>query len=278
MNNETVLAFEVLCWNINSQSAIGFKSEILWFIFSSMIVTVNFIFRAKIVLDLELRISTKIDTCWDVSEQNWFSRLNYFALSFKSCVWFNTIDEPNSVSISSAGRHECNLLARDWCTNSRWVFHWNKTQLFSIEIFIGFDSYFLSISNILIASKDINLINSIKFEHRSGHWAWILSFASAGDGIAFINVWDSISNVHNNPTLCLLVLNHHAVIPFEISVVGVWPWHLLITGLIFWDSLCERKFSSLLFALIIVLLYSGQFKVFVPVTNSGFVVVLWSSL
>jgi len=243
-----------------------------------MIITVNFIFSSEIIFDFEWMVGSKIYTSRNVSEQNWFSWLDDFTLSFESSVWLNIIDDPNSLSISSAGRHERNLFTWDWCTNSWRMFHTNKTELFPKEIFVCNNSNLLAKSHILITSENIKFFDSGEVEYRSSHWTWILSFASASNCISFINIWNSISNIHDNPTLCLLVLDHDGIIPSEIAVVRVWPWHLFVTCLILWNSSGEWKLSSLLFTLIIVLLNSGQFHVFIPVSNSSLMMEFWSSL
>ena len=147
-----------------------------------------------------------------------------------------------------------------------------------MQIFVSVYPNLLSISNILISSKLIKVINSAHRIHRSGHWSWVLTFVSAGDAVSFFNVWDSIANVHAHPPLGLSVLKHNVLSPSEIAIRWKWPRYLLVTLLILWNSFREGKTSTFFFALVVILLNGVELQIFIPVTDFGFVIVLWATL
>lgn len=102
--------------------------------------------------------------------------------------------------------------------------------------------------------------------------------SGGSEGVAFFHILDSLADVHDQPALSLLVLNHDEVVPSEVSVSGVGPWNLSVTLLILGHSLSEWKSSSCLLGSVVVFLYSLELEIFVPVTNAGGDGVFGSSL
>ena len=76
----------------------------------------------------------------------------------------------------------------------------------------------------------------------------------------------------------MLVLKHDLVVPSEVSIGGVGPWDLSVALLVLGHGLGKWKRSSGLLSPVVVFLYSLEFEVFVPVSDSGLGGVLGSSL
>jgi len=109
----------------------------------------------------------------------------------------------------------------------------SKGQLFSIKVLVSVKSDFLTVSNIWITAKAASLLNWAQTKDASGHWTWVFRCASACEGIALFNIWNFITDIHDNPTFGLIVLDHDLITPFKISVSAMGPWHLFVTLLIF---------------------------------------------
>ena len=240
--------------------------------------TVNFIFRAKIIFQFKFVSRSKINTGWYMSEQNWLSSLDTLSLHFKSSVWFNWINYPHSISISSGGWHESNLVSRKRRTNSWGMFHAAKSQAFSIQIFICLNSYFLTISQIAITAENVRIINSSQSENWSCHWTWVLANTGGCNLVALFYIWDSISKIDAHPPLGVCTLNHDTIAPSKISISCVWPWYLLIWLLVGSYRLRKWVLAAAFLGIVVRLLELVESEVFVPVSNLGFEVVFWTTL
>lgn len=140
------------------------------------------------------------------------------------------------------------------------------------------NSDFLAVSNILISAKAAALLNWTQGKDASSHWTWVFSRRSACERIALFNVWYFITNIHDNPTFSLLILEHYLITPFKISVCVMGPWHLFVTLLIFCYSMGKWQRSQCFFTLVVVLVNCIEFKILVPVTNFSCVAVFWTTL
>ena len=124
----------------------------------------------------------------------------------------------------------------------------------------------------------IGVLLSHHSENGSGHWSWVLAATGGGQGEALLDVLNSLADVHDEPSVCLLVLEHDHIVPSEVSIGRVRPWHLSVALLILGDSLSKWKGSISLLGSVVVFLDSVELKVFVPVTDSGLDGVFGSSL
>jgi len=238
----------------------------------------DFIFLAKVVLDLVSVVRAKINTSCNVSNKNRVSSFDDFALHFEADVGINVVNDPDSLSIWTSSVEESNLLGRELGAHSWCLLGTCKLQRLSEEMFVGLNSKFLSISNVLIRGEHVNSVLLQQLEDRSGHWAWILTSTCASNGVSLLEIWNSLTNVHDEPTLSLCVLDHDLVSPLKATIGCMRPGHLSVALLILAYRLCERKRTVLLLRLVVVGLNGVELKVFIPVSDSGFVGVFGASL
>ena len=136
----------------------------------------------------------------------------------------------------------------------------------------------LSIPYKFIITKDVLLFGSDDLEHRPRHGSVLVGLAGGGHGVALLRALHARADVHHEWAAGLHALHHHAVAPAEQSVGVVTPGHSLVGRLVLRKRLSERQLTLGFLLVKVLLLDSVQFKVFVPVSNSGFVAIFWSSL
>ena len=76
-------------------------------------MAVNLVLRAKVILVLRSRVSSKVHCSLNMSDKDWLSRFHDFSLHFKSHVWINMVNYPDAIGISFSGSHASYLFGRD---------------------------------------------------------------------------------------------------------------------------------------------------------------------
>ena len=119
---------------------------------------------------------------------------------------------------------------------------------------IGLDPHFLPISEVIIGSKNVHLLNSNELEYRPSHRPRVLAFAGGGNLIALLYIWDLISNIHDAPSLSVGVLDHDLGAPLEKPIPRVSPWDLLVGLDVLAQGLRKWKLFTPFFSVVVTLL------------------------
>ena len=243
-----------------------------------MVVAVHFILCAELVLILDWIISSKENAGLYMTKKQRLIWLNNFTLLLKSIVWINRINYPDTIVINRGSRSTSYLLLWNWCTNSGCIFITAKAKCLSEQVFVGLNAHFLTIANILITTKHINIIHSSEFENWSSHWPWILTFASTCNRISFWYVRALVTDIDNEPALSILTINHNRVSPFEFIVSPISPWNLSIRLLILGQSFTKWQIICSFLCVVVAPLNMVEFEILVPVSDTGLVGILGATL
>ena len=278
MDQENVLTLLEFSWHVRRESALVFQGQVLRFVDCAPVVAVYFVFSAEIVFVFNVFVGTEIHASLNVSNEDWITGLNDLSLHLHSKVGINAVDDPDAVVVLRWD-HGRDTLVR-WRANSGTMLERSQLKTLLEKVWIGTDSNLLSVSQEFIASEHVKLINPLEGVDRSGHWTWVLPLGGGCDVVTFagFEIWYFVTDVHDHPTLSIGVLDHNVIAPSEIAIGGVGPWHLSITLLILAQSLREWQLITGLLGIVVGSLDMIKLHIFVPVADSGFVGVFWTTL
>ena len=138
----------------------------------------------------------------------------------------------------------------------RWVhLGWNRAtwqpECLSVKVWVHFDLYLLSVSDYIVTSVDIYLIDLLDNEDRSSDWARMLLGDSWSESL--IKTKCTLANVCHQVTLGLLIGYDYweTISKILIFLRCVGPWDLLEWLGHLRESLVETK-SACLFSLIVI--------------------------
>ena len=116
---------------------------------------------------------------------------------------------------------------------------WRAAQVERLlkDVWVCLDDDLLAEANHIIGAKHVKLLSLLDSEDRSRDGTW--SLLRGRNHVCFLNLFESIVDVHHQPSFSGLVSQHETVAVSDAAILAVCPWDFLVILLVRSQGLAE---------------------------------------